>query len=172
MKTTVASLILLLASSAWAADSTPLNDAQIAHIAYTAGQIDIEAARLALEKTQDPEVRQFAETMLRDHQAVNVQALALVKKLEVTPEDNVTSRALSEAAATALDSQKALTGTQFDQAYVANEVAYHAQVNQALSTLLIPGASNAELKSLLEDGLALFSAHQKHAEMLSAQHYP
>ena len=81
MKTTVASLILLLASSAWAADSTPLNDAQIAHIAYTAGQIDIEAARLALEKTQDPEVRQFAETMLRDHQAVNVQALALVKKL-------------------------------------------------------------------------------------------
>ena len=33
--------------------------------------------------------------MVRDHEAVNQQALALVKKLNVTPEDNDTSRALS-----------------------------------------------------------------------------
>ena len=86
----------------WAAASaqTPkLNDAQIAHIAYTAGTIDINAAQLALEKSKNKEVRTFAEDMVRDHKAVNDQALALVKKLNVTPQDNDTSKALLKQAA-------------------------------------------------------------------------
>ena len=46
------------------------NDAQVAHIAYTAGQIDIDAAQ-SLQKSKNKEVRAFAEDMLRDHKAVN-----------------------------------------------------------------------------------------------------
>ena len=80
------------------ADSGP-NDAQIAHIAYTAGALDVAAAKQALAKTQNKEVRAFAEEMVRDHEAVNTKALALVKKLGVTPEDNPTSAALSKQAA-------------------------------------------------------------------------
>ena len=49
----------------------------------TAGQIDIAAAELALQKSKNQEVRGFAEDMVRDHKAVNDQALALVKKLNV-----------------------------------------------------------------------------------------
>ena len=60
----------------------------------------------------------------------------------------------------------ALAGTAFDRAYVANEVAYHRQVNEVLRTTLIPGARNAELRALLETGLALFTEHEGHAEML------
>jgi putative membrane protein len=41
-------------------------------------------------------------------------------------------------------------------------------VNGALADLLIPSASNAELKSLLETGLKIFQGHQKHAEDLAA----
>ncbi len=58
-------------------------------------------------------------------------------------------------------------GAAFDKAYVDNEVAYHATVNSALSTVLIPAAQNAELKALLETGLKLFTEHQNHAEMLA-----
>lgn len=172
MKISFAPFLLLLAANAWAAAPAALDDAQIAHVAYTAGQIDIDAARLALQKASTPTVREFAQTMLRDHQAVNEQALALVGKLAVTPQDNPTSQALSQAAAAARASQQALAGAAFDRAYIAHEAAYHAQVNEALRTLLIPGAQNAELKSLLEDGLALFSAHQKHAEALAAEQAP
>ena len=71
-------------------------DPQIAHIAYTAGVIDIEAAKLAIEKSKTKEVVDFANDMVRDHEAVNVQALDLVKKLNVTPEDNATSKALTQ----------------------------------------------------------------------------
>ena len=52
------------------------NDAQIAHIAYTAGEIDIKAAKQALEKSRNPQVREFAQDMVRDHTAVNEKALA------------------------------------------------------------------------------------------------
>jgi len=87
----------LATSIAWAQGSK-LNDAQIAHIAYTADQIDIQAGQLALEKSNNNEVRAFAQDMVRDHTAVNEKALALVKKLNVTPEDNNTSQALSKQA--------------------------------------------------------------------------
>jgi putative membrane protein len=143
------------------------NDAQIAHIAYTAGAIDVAAAQQALTRATNPDVKAFAAEMERDHKAVNTQALALVKKLNVTPQDNPTSQALSKAATAKLAELGKLSGAAYDRAYVANEVAYHKTVNGALDTTLIPGAKNAELKALLQTGLKLFQSHQVHAEHLA-----
>lgn len=158
---------LALSGAAYAQDSGP-SDAQIAHIAYTAGAIDVAAADQALAKSKNAQVRSFAEAMKRDHAAVNDQALALVKKLNVTPQDNATSKALSEQAAAKASELGALDGAAFDKAYMANEVAFHATVNGALEKTLIPEADNAELKALLETGLKLFTEHQNHAEHVAA----
>jgi putative membrane protein len=111
----------------------------------------------------------FAQEMVRDHTAVNDQALALVKRLKVTPQDNPTSQALSKAAAAESKKLSALNGAAFDKAYALNEVAYHKTVNGALSSTLIPDAQNAELKALLQTGLKLFTEHQMHAEHLAQQ---
>lgn len=153
-----------LTSGAAYAQSAKLTDPQIAHIAYTAGQLDVEAAKQALAKSKNADVRAFASDMVRDHEAVNTQALALCKKLNVTPEDNGTSQGLAKAAAAKRAELAALNGAAFDKAYVANEVAYHKTVNGALETLLIPSSSNGELKRLLETGLKLFQGHEQHAE--------
>jgi putative membrane protein len=131
--------------------------------------IDVAAARQALTKTSNKDVKEFAENMVRDHEAVNKQALDLVKKLKVTPEDNDTSKSLSKNAAAKLDELAKLKGADFDKAYVANEVAYHKAVDGALETLLIPSASNAELKSLLQTGLKIFQGHEQHAEHVAAE---
>jgi putative membrane protein len=145
------------------------NDAQIAHIAYTAGNVDVAAGKQALEKSHNKAVRDFAQEMVRDHTAVNDQALALVKKLGVTPQDNPTSQALAKGGAEKLKELGALNGKAFDKAYAANEVAYHKTVNGALANTLIPNAKNPELKSLLQTGLKLFKEHQMHAEQLAAK---
>ncbi len=150
---------------ATAEDAKP-NDAQIAHIAYTAGQTDIKAAELALQKSKNKEVRDFAENMVRDHKAVNDQALALVKKLHVTPQDNDTSKALVKQADAKEAELKQLSGAAFDKAYAENEVAYHKTVNGALETILIPDASNPELRDLLTTGLKIFQGHEQHAEQV------
>jgi len=105
---------------------------------------------------------------VRDHTEVNKQALALVTKLNVKPEDNDTSRALTKQAAAMRGELSKLSGAAFDKAYVANEVAYHKTVNGALESTLIPSANNAELKSLLQTGLKIFQGHQQHAEHVAA----
>ena len=166
---------ILLAATLLAASGAPAlaheggpTDPQIAHIAYTAGVIDVAAAKQALAKSKNATVRGFANEMVRDHEAVNDQALALVKKLKVTPADNPTSKALVKQAEADKKRLAALSGRAFDRAYLANEVAYHKTVNGALDKTLIPSAHNAELKSLLETGLKLFREHQAHAEHLAA----
>jgi putative membrane protein len=58
---------LLLASATVLAQGAKLTDPQIAHIAYTADQIDIEAAQQALQKSNNKDVIAFAQDMERDH---------------------------------------------------------------------------------------------------------
>ena len=163
-----AAAFALLAPAASLAQAAKPNDAQIAHIAYTAGTIDIAAGKQALAKSHDKAVRDFAAEMVRDHTAVNDQALALVKKLGVTPQDNPTSASLQAGASAKQKDLAKLNGKAFDKAYVINEVAYHKTVNGALSATLIPSSQNGELKALLQTGLKLFTEHQHHAEMLAA----
>jgi putative membrane protein len=160
--------LCLLSAPVFAQDGAKPTDPQIAHIAYTAGQLDIEAAKQALAKSKNKEARDLADQMVRDHTEVNKQALALVKKLKVKPEDNDTSRSLTKQAAAKRDELAKLNDGAFDKAYVANEVAYHKTVNGALESTLIPSASNPELKSLLQTNLKIFQGHQQHAEHVAA----
>jgi putative membrane protein len=159
----------LCAGSLAAAQDKKPTDPQIAHIAYTAGQIDIQAAQQALKKSKNKDVIAFAKNMERDHKAVNDKALALVKKLKVKPEDNPTSQALVKQAAAKRAELAKLSGKDFDKAYIDNEVAYHKTVDSALENTLIPGATNQQLKDLLKTGLKIFQGHEQHAEHVAAE---
>lgn len=166
------SLVLLAAAGlavsqfAAAQDPAKLNDLEIAHVAYTAGSIDIRYAHLALALSQNAEVREFAELMIRDHSAVNDQALALVKKLNITPKDNGVSQDLVKKSEGLVAKMKKLNGAAFDKRYAANELSYHQFVNGAVEGVFIPNAKNAELKALLQSALQVFKVHEGHAEMM------
>jgi putative membrane protein len=162
-----AAMLLVGSAPVLAQPAAAPTDAQIAHIAYTAGQIDVDAGKQALQKSHNTDVRSFAQTMVRDHTAVNDKALALVKKLKVTPQDNPTSQALAKQAKATHARLAALNGSAFDKAYLKNEVAFHQTVIGALDKTLIPDAHNAELKALLTSGRSLFGEHLKHAETLA-----
>ncbi len=105
--------------------------------------------------------------MIYDHKAVNDEALALLKKLNVTPEDNATSKALVKQADAKQAELKNLNGPAFDKAYADNEVAYHKAVNNELETVLIPDPTNKELKDLFMAGLKIFQGHEQHAEQVA-----
>jgi putative membrane protein len=164
------SVILMLAAGlAFAQEGAP-NDAQIAQIVVTANQVDIDAGKLAQTKASNAEVKQFGETMIKDHTAVNKQATDLVTRLKVKPEENATSRSLAQGGRDNLAHLKELKkGPEFDKAYVDHEVAYHQAVIDAIDKTLIPNAKNAELKSLLEKSRPAFVAHLDHAKMLQAK---
>ncbi|HEX8720739.1 MAG TPA: DUF4142 domain-containing protein [Pyrinomonadaceae bacterium] len=152
-----------------AAPAAAVTDPQIAAIVVAANTVDIEAGRLALSKTKNPKVKQFADTMISDHTAVNKSAVDLVTKLGVTPEESETSRGLTASGEQTRTRLSALSGKEFDREYIANEVAYHKLVIDAVDKTLIPSAQNAELKAALVNVRPALVAHLKHAEQLQAQ---
>jgi putative membrane protein len=156
------------AGSATAQDHAKLNDLEIAHAAYVAGDIDIRNAHLALALSDDPEIREFAELMIRDHEAVNDAALDLLKKLKAEPQDNAFSQSLLTGARDNWKKMAQLSGAEFDKSYAANELAYHQTVNKVVGEAFIPNVENGELKSLLGSALDTFQAHEKHAEQMVA----
>ena len=106
--------------------------------------------------------------MVTDHTGVNKQAVALVTKLKVTPEDNDTAKSLKSGGAENVAKLEKLNGAAFDSAYVDHEVAYHQQVLDAVDKTLIPSAQNAELKALLVKVRPAFVAHLDHARHIQA----
>jgi len=168
MITAFASALVLAATGALAQGAGP-TDPQIAHIVVTANQVDIDAGKLAESKGSNAEVKAFGKRMVTDHTGVNQQAVALVKKLGVKPEDNPTSESLKKGGEDNLKNLKGLNGAAFDKAYIDHEVAYHEQVLDAVDKTLIPSAKNAELKSLLEKTRPAFVAHLDHAKQIQAK---
>ena len=178
MKTTVSlmqrgatlfALSAFLYAGAFAQDAPKLSDPEIAHVAVTANQIDVDYAAIAKERSKNKDVVHFAETMANDHTGVIKQAVALVTKLKVTPQDNAVSQSLKAGAVKTGKMLRSLSGKAFDKAYIDNEVAYHKAVIDAVKTLLIPQAQNAELKSLLETVLPVLGSHLAHAEMVQKE---
>lgn len=157
---------MIFATQVGANDIAKLDDTQFAHVAYTADNLDIRYAHLALAKSLNPEIHKFAKTMIRDHEAVNEQALALLKKLGAEAKDNFLSQKLNKDGEAIIVKFSALSGADFDKAYAANELAYHKAVNGLMVDAFIPNIDNAEVKALFEAGLEIFEAHENHAEMM------
>jgi putative membrane protein len=152
--------------SAQTSETPKLTDPEIASVAVTANQVDINYAMLAKEKSKNKDVLKFAETMAADHKAVIDQAVALVTKLGVTPKDNALSQKLNADAEKTKKSLSEKSGDAFDKAYIDNEVAYHKAVISVVETILIPQSQNAELKALLQKVLPALKTHLEHALMV------
>jgi putative membrane protein len=148
------------------AASSSLADPQIAHVAVTANSIDSAAGAAARPKAQHTQVKDFAQQMVRDHGAVNKQAVALATKLNVTPADNDVSRQLQQGAEQSRTELAGKSGADYDRAYIDHEVQYHQAVLDALDKTLIPGAQNAELKGLLEKVRPNIAAHLERAKRI------
>ncbi len=159
-------LSALLSVAAFA--QTP-NDAQIAGIVVAANTVDIDAGKLAKSKATNKDVKRFAEHMITDHTGSNKKATALVKKLKVTPEESDTSKKLKDDGAANVSKLKGLKGTEFDKAYIDNEVTYHQTVLDAIDKILIPSAKNSELKDLLEKTRPVINDHLQMAKKVQSE---
>lgn len=161
---------ILVACSSFAQKPTDtLTDANIAAIVVGANKIDISAGELALERSENTKIREFATRMIEDHNSVLNAAVELVTKLGVTPVNNDLVKTLGNQAAEHEANLRTLSGVEFDKAYIDHEVAYHEAVIGVINDTLIPGAQNAELKATLESVVPAFEAHLAHSKMLASE---
>jgi putative membrane protein len=172
MRASALALVVALPAAALAQEKAAgqkLTDPQIADIALTAHKIDIARGKLALSKTKNAEVKQFAEQMVHDHEAGVKEAVALANRLGVKPETNPVSKSLEKDAAKTRAMLAKAKGASFDKQYIDVEVKYHEAVIDAVKNTLIPSAHNSDLKQLLADVVPTLEGHLQHAKNLQAQ---
>jgi putative membrane protein len=173
MRSTKSSVLIAVATLVWAispltvhAQGSGPTDPQIAQIVQTANEIDINQAKLALQKTKNPQVKDFANQMISDHTSLEKSVADLAKKLNVTPQDSDTSKQLKQQAVEETKKLQSLHGKTFDHEYISHEVAFHQAVIDVTTKTLIPNAKNAELKTALEGAAPLLQGHLQHAQQL------
>jgi len=145
-----------------------MTDAQIVAVVMAANTGEVDAANAAVNKTENEGVKGFAQQMITDHTKMNDDTKALATKLNITPEENATSKKLKDTNEKEMTKMQGLSGSAFDKAYVDAQVTDHTTVLSMLDKTLIPNAQNDELKSALKDARTKVSTHLQHAKQLQA----
>ena len=84
---------------------------------------EISTSQLAAQKATNPQVREFAQMMIQDHQASNQQLMQVAQQKGLDVPKRPDEMHVKEAA-----NLKNLSGSQFDQAYMSAQVADHAKM--------------------------------------------
>ena len=88
--------------------------------AIQAGVAEVQISELALEKSQNEQVRQFAERMVQDHTAANERLLSLAETAGNTP-----LMELDQEHQAMLQQLSQLSGEEFDRQYMQGQVQDH-----------------------------------------------
>jgi putative membrane protein len=146
-----------------------MSDAQIAGVVLSAAATDISQGELALRKTSNPRVESLAREMVADNTLLDQNTLHLMARLGVQPAPSAESDRLVEEATATSDELADLTGSRFDRAYVASEVAEHRDLLARMDGLLIPEAESHDVRALLASVRPIIETHLKHAESIAGE---
>jgi putative membrane protein len=126
-----------------------------------AGMLEVELAKLALEKSDNENIKKYAEQMIQDHQALNQELMQLAEKKGITLPSNLSPK--HQALKTQVSK---LSGTQFDQAYI-NEAGINAHIESLiLHTRQIQLGEDQDLQAYAIKSIPIVETHLQLAEML------
>jgi predicted outer membrane protein len=144
------------------AAALPVASAEFLATAHQSGLAEIAVARLAAERATNPEVRRFAQMLVADHTMSNASISQLLQSQNARP--NTTATQEQSAAQQRL---AALTGAEFDRAYLALNLEAH-QRSVLLFMKQVQGGTNAQALSYARNMLPLLQTHLAMTEELYA----
>src|SRR5690606_11694602 len=142
------------------------NQADIVDIAASINISEIQAAKIAMQKAQDPEVKKFAEQMHKEHDAMNKELMQLNNKLGIPDDRSERSVLIKKKNQLTLKRLNEKTGNEFDEVYIEDQVMMHKLALETLEHSLIPSAEDTQLKALLRKSHEKIASHLKHAQAL------
>ena len=161
MKRALAVLVFAASLGGWAgaADSP---DASFYKNAAEGGIAEVEAGKLAQQKSSNPDVKNFGAMMVKDHTAANekLKALADSKSINLPSSSSVGQMA---------DKTKleVLTGDTFDKSYIKGQISAH-QDTIALFKKEIASGQDADAKAFAKKTLPTVRAHLKAINAIAA----
>ncbi|AUT00439.1 hypothetical protein CLI64_08580 [Nostoc sp. CENA543] len=132
--------------------------------AAQAGMAEIEMAKLALQKSQNNNVKEYAQQMIKDHTPANQELMQLLTQKGITPPSNVGVKYQA-----LIEQLSKLSGENFDQAYI-NEAGINTHMeNLIFSSRLLQLGEDQDLKAFAVKNMPLIEAHLQLIEKLFPQ---
>jgi putative membrane protein len=143
--------------------STNVTDAaEFTRMATSSNLLEIESSKLAMERSQDREVRRFAGQMIRDHNQAGKRMAAVVRRAGL-PEAPMTLSARHQAM---LDKLTAAGPEAFDAAYATLQAQAHEEAIALFSSYAQSG-DNPRLVDFARKTLPTLQMHARHVERLT-----
>jgi putative membrane protein len=160
MKTLLISTLLAAMPLAALAASSP--DESFYKKAAEAGMGEVELGNLAAQKTPDPQLRDFATMMVKDHTAANekLRALAASKNISLPSGAGV----MNAAEKAKLD---VLKGDTFDKSYIKSQVKAHKETVELLNKEIASG-QDPDAKAFAQSVLPTVRSHLKAIDSIAA----
>lgn len=122
---------------------------------------EVSAAEQAVQKAKNPEVKAFAQMMIRDHGQAEQQLLTLAKSRGIQLPPAATGGVKPDLLLTSV-------GTSFDSNYVHAMVAGHGNTVQTFEAYTING-KNPAVKAFAQQMLPTLKMHLEHIKSIDAQ---
>ncbi|HZU21264.1 MAG TPA: DUF4142 domain-containing protein [Terriglobales bacterium] len=124
---------------------------------------EVQLAQMALQKSNNSDVKQFAQKMIDDHSHNQQQVDSLAGQLSLTAPGDVSPEQKQEA-----DRLQSMSGSQFDQAYARLMLQDHRKdVNEFKREQQM--AKNSQIKQYVDQTLPVLQQHLQMAQQLNAK---
>lgn len=128
-------------------------DAKFTTEAAVGGMAEVELGKLALEKSSNPQVKEFATMMVKDHGMANTELMAIAKQKNITLPSTVDDEHKKK-----MEDLSKKTGTDFDKAYVSAMVDGHKSTLKLMEDESKDG-KDADLKAFATKTAPIVQSH-------------
>ena len=123
---------------------------------------EIEAGRLAGQRSQNAQVKSFGQMLVKDHTAMSNE---LKTAAAGAGDDAKLPTGMDERRTGMIDNLKQAPADQFDRVFIAQQIAAHREALELMQTYANAG-ENAALKALAAKGAPKIQGHLEHAQRL------
>jgi putative membrane protein len=120
------------------------------------GMTEVELGELAATNGMRDDVKNFGQMMVKDHTAINDDLKALASQKGVTLPDSLDANHQAM-----VDKLTALTGSEFDDAYIAAMIKGHKKDAKAFKAEAA-ATTDTDIKSFLDKSIPVVEAHLQH----------
>jgi putative membrane protein len=148
--------LLIAVPSAKAETTISMADTNFILAAAQGGMTEVKLGELASAKGMRDDVKEFGQMMVKDHKAINDDLKALAVQKGMTLPDSLDAKHQAM-----VDKMTALTGSEFDDAYIKGMIKAHtkdAKVFKAESA----ATQDEDIKSFLDKSIPVVEAHLQH----------
>jgi putative membrane protein len=129
--------------------TTALSTPQISAILSASDSAEINPSKLAQQKAQNPQVKEYAQRMIKDHGMLEDSLRALERRENISPAPNPISQQLHSQTQSTMTRLQSLSGAEFDQAYMQAMVQSHQEALNMIDNQLLPATQDPQLRMAL-----------------------